>query len=294
MLREFFKENNIAFLENESMKNHTTFKVGGNADFIAMPKNLEQASITLKFLKENDINYYYLGKGSNVIFRDTGFKGVIIKTSNMQKVYIKDEEVTASAGTTLNVLCKLLQEQSLSGLEFCYGIPGNVGGAIYMNAGAYDGEISDCIKEIEYLDENAHRKVICLKDAQFSYRHSIFQENNWMIISCTFILKVKDSAEILKFMEGIMQKRKDKQPLDKPSAGSSFRRPEGHFAAELIDRCGLKGKTVGGAQISQKHAGFIINIGDATSDDIETLAEDISTIVLEKTGVKLEKEMIIV
>lgn len=294
MLKEFFQINNIAFLENESMKKHTTFKVGGKADFIAMPKNSCEAATIIRHFKENEIPFYFLGKGSNVIFKDTGFKGVVIKTSNMQNVEIDGNKVTADAGVTLNVLCSLLQEKSLSGLEFCYGIPGNVGGAIYMNAGAYGGEISNCIEEIEYLDSDLNVRKISYKDSKFSYRHSIFQENDWLILSSKFNLEKGDSKKILVFMEEIMQKRRDKQPLDKPSAGSSFRRPEGYFAAALIDQCGLKGKTIGGAQISEKHAGFIINIGGATSDDIEALAVEVEQIVLEKTGVKIEKEMIFV
>ncbi|MBQ7816979.1 MAG: UDP-N-acetylmuramate dehydrogenase, partial [Oscillospiraceae bacterium] len=238
MLKTFFKDNNIVFLENESLKKHTTFKVGGNAEYIALPENKEQAVALLKFLKSNDIKYYIIGRGSNVIFRDSGFDGVIIKTANMQKIeFIDETTVYASAGVPLNNLCKVLQENSLAGLEFCYGIPGNVGGGLFMNAGAYGGEISNALYEVEYIDENCEVKTIKAEDCEYSYRHSVFQSKNWFITGCTFKLKKGDKAEILSFMEDIMQRRIDKQPLDKPSAGSSFKRPVGYFAAALIEQC---------------------------------------------------------
>lgn len=295
MLKSFFYENNIPFLEDESLKKHTTFKVGGNAEFIAMPENKIQAAKLLKFVKDNGIKYYIIGRGSNVIFRDNGFKGVIIKTANMQDIeYIDETTVYAAAGVPMNVLCKSLQEHSLKGLEFCYGIPGNVGGGLFMNAGAYGGEISNAVYQVEYIDENCEIKTIDVSDCDFAYRHSVFQGKNWFITGCTFKLKKGDKAEILSFMEDIMQRRIDKQPLDKPSAGSSFKRPVGYFAAALIEQCGLKGCTVGGAQVSEKHSGFIINTGSATCKDIVELAEYVENIVFEKTGVKIEKEMIIV
>ena len=295
MLKTFLTENNIQFLENESLKKHTTFKVGGNADFIAMPQDKQQAVKLLKFVKENDIKHYILGRGSNVIFRDNGFKGVVIKTANMQQIKYTDETtVFAGVGVPMNVLCKSLQEHSLEGLEFCYGIPGNVGGGLYMNAGAYGGEISNAVCKVEYIDENCEVKTINVKDCDFAYRHSVFQSKDWFITGCTFKLKKGDKEKILEFMEDIMQRRIDKQPLDKPSAGSSFKRPVGYFAAALIDECGLKGLTVGGAQVSEKHAGFIVNIGGATCADIVALADKVRQIVLEQRGVVLEKEMIIV
>lgn len=295
MLKTFLTENNIQFLENESLKKHTTFKVGGNADFIAMPQDRQQAVKLLKFVKENDIKHYILGRGSNVIFRDNGFKGVVIKTANMQQIKYTDETtVFAGAGVPMNVLCKSLQEHSLEGLEFCYGIPGNVGGGLYMNAGAYGGEISNAVCKVEYIDENCEVKTINVKDCDFAYRHSVFQSKDWFITGCTFKLKKGDKEKILEFMEDIMQRRIDKQPLDKPSAGSSFKRPAGYFAAALIEQCGLKGCSVGGAQVSEKHSGFIINKGDATCSDIVSLAEHVEKVVFEKTGVAIEKEMIIV
>ena len=295
MLKSFFEENKIQYLENESLKKHTTFKVGGKAKFIALPSDATQAAKLLCFLKDSGIKYYILGKGSNVIFRDEGFDGVIVKTANLNKIeYLDDTTVYSGAGVQLSTLCKNLQEKSLKGLEFCYGIPGNVGGGLFMNAGAYGGEICSAVWEVEYLDENCQLKKINVKDCDFSYRHSVFQSKNWLITGCVFKLQLGNKEEILAFMEDIMQRRVTKQPLDKPSAGSSFKRPAGYFAAALIEECGLKGCSVGGAQVSEKHSGFIINKGDATCTDIVALAEHVEKVVLEKTGVKIEKEMIIV
>lgn len=295
MIKTFLEDNKIKYLENESLKKHTTFKVGGDAKFIAMPESADEVVKLLRFLKKEDIKYYILGRGSNVIFRDEGFDGVIIKTANMQNIeFIDDETVYAQSGAVLNVLCKTLQEKSLAGLEFCYGIPGNVGGGLYMNAGAYGGEISSAVVEVEYIDENCTLQKIKVQDCNFAYRHSVFQEKNWFITGCTFKLNKSDKDEILAFMEDIMQRRIAKQPLDKPSAGSSFKRPVGYFAAALIEQCGLKGCSVGDAQVSEKHSGFIVNTGNATCKDIVALAEYVEKVVLEKTGVTIEKEMIIV
>ena len=295
MVKTFLEDNQIQFLQDESLKKHITFKVGGKAKFVALPQTKYQVAQLLKFLNANDIRYYIIGRGSNVIFRDEGFDGVIIKTGNMQNIeFIDEDKVYADAGVVLNVLCKTLQEKSLAGLEFCYGIPGNVGGGLFMNCGAYGGEISSAVCEIEYIDENGSFQKIDVKDCQFSYRHSVFQDKNWFITGCTFKLDKGDKAQILSFMEDIMQRRIDKQPLDKPSAGSSFKRPVGYFAAALIDECGLKGYSIGGAQVSEKHAGFIVNTGNATCNDIVALAEYVEQTVMQKKGVAIEKEMIIV
>ena len=294
MVKNFLIENNITAYFDESMKKHTTFKVGGNAVCIAMPDTVEKASALIKFLKQNDIKSYYLGNGSNVIFNDNGFDGVIIKTSNLNSVEIDGNKVVSSAGVLMTTLSKKAQENGLSGLECCYGIPGNVGGGVFMNAGAYGGEISQSLVSVDYLDEDGTLHTLTKEECEFSYRHSAFMKHKWLVVSATFVMEEKDSAEMLEFMEDIMQRRKDKQPLDKPSAGSSFKRPEGYFAAALIDECGLKGLTVGGAQVSEKHAGFIVNIGGATCRDIVALADKVREIVLDKKGVVLEKEMIIV
>jgi len=295
MIKSFLQDYQIQFSENESLKKHITFKVGGEAKFVVMPTTIEQVMELIIFLKQNNIRYYVIGRGSNVIFRDEGFDGVVIKTSGLQQIeFLPDNKVYAGAGVVLNVLCKALQEKSLAGLEFCYGIPGNVGGGLYMNCGAYGGEICTAVYEVEYIDEYGKLKTINAEDCAFSYRNSIFQHKDWFITGCTFKLSEGVKEDILAFMEDIMQRRIDKQPLDKPSAGSSFKRPVGHFAAALIDQCGLKGFSIGGAQVSEKHAGFIVNTGNATCKDIVELAEYVERTVLEKSGVQIEKEMIIV
>lgn len=261
---------------------------------IALPDTAEKAGLLIKYLKENKINYYFLGNGSNVIFRDEGFDGVIIKTSNLKKMEISENMATVGAGVLMTSFSKALQEKGMSGLEYLYGIPGNVGGGLFMNAGAYGGEISSCVETVDYLDENGDFHTLSKEECEYSYRHSIFMKNKWLIVSAVFRLAHKDKEEMLCFMEDIMQRRRDKQPLDKPSAGSSFKRPEGYFAAALIDECGLKGFTVGGAQVSEKHAGFIVSTGNATCRDIVRLADKVRQIVYDKKGVCLEKEMIIV
>ena len=248
----------------------------------------------IKFLKENNINSYYLGNGSNVIFNDNGFDGVIIKTSNLNAVTFDGNKVVSGAGVLMTSLSKKVQEKGLSGLECCYGIPGNVGGGVFMIAGAYGGEISQKVVSVDYLDENGDLHTLSKDECEFSYRHSVFMKHKWFVVSASFLMDEGNPETMLEFMEDIMQRRKDKQPLDKPSAGSSFKRPEGYFAAALIDQCGLKCLTVGGAQVSEKHAGFIVNIGNATCRDIVALADKVGEIVLKEKGVVLEKEMIIV
>ncbi len=294
MLKEFFIENKIEYKENEIMKNHTSFKVGGVADFVIYPDNKEKLKKAIIFLNSNNINCYYLGKGTNVIFKDDGFKGVIIKSNLLNKASINGEIAEVESGYVLTTFCKLLQENSLSGLEFCYGIPGNIGGSIYMNAGGYGGEISDSLIKVDCIDEFGKEVTISKEESEFSYRHSIFQKKKLFITKAYFKLNHSDSSKMLDFMKEIMNKRADKQPLELPSAGSSFKRPVGHFAAALIDECGLKGMRVGGAMVSEKHAGFIVNVGGASCEDIVSLAEKVEEIVFEKTKVKIEKEMIIV
>ena len=263
MIENFLIENKIKYLKDESLKKHTTFKVGGKADFVVSPSNLSVLSKLIKYLNENGIKYYFLGNGSNVIFNDQGFKGVIIKSQGFNDCSFDGTKAYFGAGVSMTYAAKLCGEKGLSGIEFCYGIPGNIGGGIFMNAGAYGGEISQNIVYVKYLDENGDPQTICKADCNFSYRHSYFMEKKRFILGAEFELTPKPKDEIISFMEDIMKRRIEKQPLDKPSAGSSFKRPEGYFAAALIDECGLKGKSIGGASVSEKHAGFIVNNGGA-------------------------------
>ena len=294
MIENFLIENKIKYLKDESLKKHTTFKVGGKADFVVSPSNLSVLSKLIKYLNENGIKYYFLGNGSNVIFNDQGFKGVIIKSQGFNDCSFEGTKAYFGAGVSMTYAAKLCGEKGLSGIEFCYGIPGNIGGGIFMNAGAYGGEISQNIVYVKYLDENGDPQTICKADCNFSYRHSCFMEKKQFILGAEFELTPKPKDEIISFMEDIMKRRIEKQPLDKPSAGSSFKRPEGYFAAALIDECGLKGKSIGGASVSEKHAGFIVNNGGATCRDIVRLADLVSDTVYKEKGVRIEKEMIIV
>ena len=294
MIENFLIENKIKYLKDESLKKHTTFKVGGKADFVVSPSNLSVLSKLIKYLNENGIKYYFLGNGSNVIFNDQGFKGVIIKSQGFNDCSFDGNKAYFGAGVSMTYAAKLCGEKGLSGIEFCYGIPGNIGGGIFMNAGAYGGEISQNIVYVKYLDENGDPQTICKADCNFGYRHSCFMEKKRFILGAEFELIPQPKDEIISFMEDIMKRRIEKQPLDKPSAGSSFKRPEGYFAAALIDECGLKGKSIGGASVSEKHAGFIVNNGGATCRDIVRLADLVSDTVYKEKGVRIEKEMIIV
>lgn len=294
MLKDFLCKNFFSFVENESLKKHTTMKVGGNADFIVYPKNALEVSVLISFLKKENIRYYILGNGSNVMFSDEGFKGVIIKSEKLNDIKIDGNEIYFGAGVSMTKAAKTAVENSLSGIEYCYGIPGNIGGGLYMNAGAYGGEISSSLVSVDCVDENGEIKTISAKDCNYGYRHSAFMSRKRFILGGLFRFENGNKEELKRFCDEIMQKRISKQPLDMPSAGSSFKRPAGYFAAALIDECGLKGKTIGGAQVSEKHAGFIVNKGDATCKDIMALADYVENEVYKKTGIKIEKEMIIV
>lgn len=295
MINDFLMENDIRFLEQESLKKHTTFKVGGKAVTMALPDTVEKLSKLLNYLNSKGISYYILGNGSNLIFSDEGFDGVVIKMSELkEKKQLGEETIYARAGCSLSSVCLWAAELSLEGFERLYGIPGSVGGAVFMNAGAFNGEISDWLVSVDCLDADGNLHTLSKSECMFGYRDSVFMHEGLVVVGATFTLKKRDKQEIIDFMNDLLQRRKDRQPLDMPSAGSSFKRPEGYYAAALIDQCGLKGLSVGGRQVSTKHAGFIVNTGNATCRDIVMLADRVSRIVREKTGVKLEKEMIIV
>lgn len=292
-LLSFLKEKNIEYICNEPMKNHTTFKVGGNAEFFVKVKSVDELSALIKFITQNNIPYFIIGKGSNLLVSDEGIKGVvIILDGDFEKVEVNEETITAGAGASLTKMCRTALDNSLSGLEFAYGIPGSVGGAVFMNAGAYGGEMKDCIVSVDYITPKGEIGTYSLDDLQLGYRTSIFKSNKNIVVGCTVSLNKADKEEIKEKMTDLLGRRKSKQPIEYPSAGSTFKRPVGNFAGTLIESCGLKGYTVGGAQVSEKHAGFVINIGNATSKDINTLIEDVQKIVKEKTGYFLETEVI--
>lgn len=283
-------ENNV--LKDEPMKNHTTFKIGGNADFVVFPENEEQIIAVLNLLKSENIPATVLGNGSNILVGDDGIDGVVIIIGkNMKNAEINGTTVKAQCGILLSRIANLAYENSLTGLEFASGIPGSLGGALYMNAGAYGEELCAVVKDVTFIDKDNNIKTIDKKDCDFGYRHSIFMDNGAVITSCTLSLKEGNKDDIKAKTDDLKERRVSKQPLDKPSAGSTFKRPTGYFAGTLIEQSGLKGFTIGGAQVSEKHAGFVINTGNATAKDVLSLIEHIQKTVYEKFGVTLCPEV---
>ena len=279
---------------DESMANHTTFKIGGNAPLYIEVNKPSQLSQIVKLCKEENVEYFILGNGSNLLVSDKGVDYVVIcLKGDFKNISLLDNNTLyCGAGASLASLCREAEKNGLSGLEFAWGIPGTVGGAAYMNAGAYGGEMKDVVYSVHHIDKEGNLGTIKSSDLNFSYRHSIYKENGYIIIGITVKLKLDNKNEIRNRMDDFMDRRKSKQPLEYPSAGSVFKRPEGNYAGTLIEQCGLKGKTIGGAQVSEKHAGFIINIGGATCNDVQQLIEHIQSTVKEKTGYILEREII--
>ena len=272
----------------------TTLKVGGPADFFAEPKSEEELTTLIRAAKEADVPVLLMGNGSNLLVRDGGFRGLAIRLGKtFSRIEQKENRLYAQAGALLSALARQAQEASLTGLEFAQGIPGSVGGGVYMNAGAYGGELSRTVEFVRVLEEENVRDIPGSEMA-FSYRHSRAMEENWIILGAQFRLTPGDPGQIEAAMRDYAARRKEKQPLEYPSAGSFFKRPAGHFAGALIEGAGLKGLAVGGAQVSEKHAGFLINTGSATAADFLKLKELVQDRVMEKYGVMLEPEVRIV
>ena len=285
----------IPFRENEPLAAHCTFKIGGPAQLFVQPQTEQQLCSAAALCKEQAVRYYLLGNGSNILFADEGFAGVVLDVSALgSDIAVEGNMLTAGAGVRLTALCRAALEHSLSGLEFAYGIPGTVGGAVYMNAGAYGGEMKDVLTVVRYLTAEGEVVQASAAELDLSYRHSIFEENGGCILSAQFALQPGNAADIRAKMDELMAKRVEKQPLDKPSAGSTFKRPAGAFAAALIDQCGLRGFRHGGAAVSDKHCGFVVNLGGATCADVLALCDEVRAIVKEKTGYELEKEIRVV
>lgn len=281
---------------NEPMKNHTTIKVGGNADVLVMPSTKEDIINVLRFAKENNIPVTIIGNGSKLLVTDKGIRGIVIKISSKFSEYkIEDEYVTACAGMSMPKLSRLVMKEGLSGLEFACGIPGVLGGGIRMNAGAYGSEISSVLVRTTYIDDKLNIKTLEHDEHNFSYRYSYFKDHpSFVIISAEFKLERKDISKIKEKMEQNSNSRKEKQPLEYPNAGSTFKRPDGFFVGTMIEELGLKGYRVGDAEISTKHAGFIVNRGNATAADVIAVMEYSKNKVYEKYGVKLESEIEII
>ena len=295
-LIDFLNSQNILFEENVSGERLCSFHVGGNVRVVARPKNADQLENLYAFLEENKIKNHLLGRGSNVVISDDGYDGVIVSLGEVTRVdfdITDDNRIVAGAGASMQKLANFAQQNGLAGLEFAHGIPGTVGGGVYMNAGAYGGEICQALASCLIFDKfSGELFVVNGSECEFSYRHSIFTDNkNLIVVFATFALKKGNPDEIKAKMDEYRAKRMASQPLEYPSAGSTFKRPEGHFAGKLIEDAGLKGYTVGGAQVSEKHAGFVINRGGATASDIEKLVEHIKNTVNEKFDVMLECEI---
>ena len=284
---------NLNVLCNEPMCNHTSFKIGGKADFFVTIESVNTLKQLIEILNDLKINFFLIGNGSNLLVSDCGFRGVIIKLgSDFRKIkLIDDETIECGASALLAKLCTFAQQNSLCGLEFAYGIPGSVGGAVFMNAGAYESEIKNVIisaKSINYFGETINRNI---DNMELSYRTSIYKKVDEVILSAKFKLKKGDKIHIKQKMNDFVKRRKEKQPLEYPSAGSIFKRPVGNFAGTLIQSCGLKGKQIGDAMVSPKHCGFIINTGKATCSDVVKLIDHIKAVVFEKTDIVLECEV---
>ena len=277
---------------NVPMKKHTTFRIGGECDIFCEPKNAYELAGLIRLLNENNQSYIVFGNGSNVLVSDEGIRGVVIKIGEqMSEVSVCGEEITSGAGILLSRLSKRAMNESLSGMECISGIPGSVGGAVYMNAGAYGAEIADILQSLTYVSREGEIITLEKADLNLGYRKSVFMENGGIVTSCVLKLKKGDKEKIAQDMAEVTKKRVEKQPLELPSAGSTFKRPQGYFAGALIEECGLKGYSVGGAKVSEKHAGFVVNFDNATANDVLAVIEHVQKTVYEKFGVGLEPEV---
>lgn len=279
-------------LIQEPMKNHTTFRIGGPAACFVRPQDAGQVERILHICRENEVPWFILGNGSNLLVSDRGFDGVIIQIyRNMSRIQVSGHHMTVQAGALLSAVAKQALREGLSGLEFASGIPGTVGGAVVMNAGAYGGEMKDVVESVTVLDEEGAVRKLAREELQMGYRTSLVKKKGYTVLEAVLKLDDGDPAAISARMEELKEQRVSKQPLEYPSAGSTFKRPEGYFAGKLIMDSGLRGFRVGGAQISEKHCGFVINTGDATAEDVVRLIRQVQDIVYEKFHVKLEPEV---
>ncbi len=290
-IKEFLEKEHIDYMEHEELVKHTTYKVGGQCDFFVTPSSVDSLINLLKYINENNIKYKVLGNGSNVIVSSKRFEGIIISLSKLNRVEINDDIVNVEAGYPLIKLSNYCANNNLGGLEFASGIPAHVGGAIYMNAGAYKSDMSEVLINVTYIDEKYNIVTKSKEELDFSYRHSIFQEKNYIVVSAKMQLHNANKEEILTLMNDRRQRRIESQPLEYPSAGSVFRNPSDTvFSGKLIEELGLKGYSIGGAKVSEKHANFIVNYNNATSEDIVSLIKIIKEKVKENYNIDLRVE----
>lgn len=279
---------------SEPMNKHTTFRIGGNADIFVTPESDEQILKAVEIAENNSIPYYIVGNGSNLLVKDKGFRGVIIQIyKSFSQIKVIDNDIIAQAGALLSSVAKTALNNSLTGMECLSGIPGTIGGAVCMNAGAYGGEIKDIVTSVKVIKDNKI-SIITNEEAGFGYRRSNIMADNMIVLEAYISLKKGNKQHISSKMTELMKQRNSKQPVELPSAGSTFKRPEGYFAGKLIDDSGLRGYRVGDAQISPKHCGFVVNNGRASAEEVLTLINDVSDIVMEKFGVRLEPEVRII
>lgn len=276
----------------EAMSQHTTFKIGGPADYFLMPDKGEDVGRVIKICKEKEIPYFILGNGSNLLVGDGGYRGAVIQIyRNMASVTVEGNEITAQAGALLSAVAAAAKNASLTGFEFAGGIPGTIGGAVVMNAGAYGGEMKDVLTEVTVMNAEGDIFTLPTEELELGYRTSIIKTAGYIVLEAKIRLKEGNPEVIRETMKNLTIRRTTKQPLEYPSAGSTFKRPEGYFAGKLIMDSGLAGYQVGGAQVSEKHCGFVINAGDATARDVRTLMDNVRDIVYKKYGVTLEPEV---
>ena len=278
--------------ENESMASLCTFRCGGNAELFVTPGSIDELTQVVALCRENDVEFLVIGNGSNLLVKDEGYKGVIIEVnSRISFIDVIGEDIVADAGAKLSAVAVTAMENDLGGFEFAHGIPGNIGGAVMMNAGAYGGEMKQVLKWVKVLDNEGNIITLDASELEMGYRTSIIEKKGYIVLQARIGLNIEFSEDIGLIMQMFMQKRRASQPLEYPSAGSVFKRPVGYFAGTMIEQCGLKGKTVGGAMVSPKHAGFIVNTGNATCQDVLDLISLIQTTVNEQTGIMLECEI---
>jgi len=293
-LTEQIAGSGIEIKYHEQMSRHTTFRIGGSAALYLIPHNGEELSLALRAAKSAGIRYFVLGNGSNVVFPDEGYEGAVISTEALDRITVDGETLTCGAGVSLTLAAKAARDHGLTGFEFAHGIPGSCGGAVCMNAGAYGGEISEVLVSSTYVTEEGVFTIPAEEHA-YGYRESVYKHHPERIITeAVFRLQKGDKETISDTMADLMNRRVSKQPLEYPSAGSVFKRYPGRFTGQMIDEAGLKGYTIGGAQVSEKHAGFIINTGGATAKDVRSLVDYIKTVILNKFGCELECEIIFV
>ncbi len=284
----------IDWRKNEPMSRHTTFRIGGSATLYAVCHTTEAVAYLISFCKYEKIRTVLLGCGSNVLFADEGFDGIVISTTGLNEICVAENTVQVQAGVSLTVTAKIARDNGLTGMEFAHGIPGSVGGAVFMNAGAYDGEMKQIVAESTYLDTvTGEIHTIRGEEHRFGYRESIYRAHpQWVILSAVLHLAPGNKEEITGKMDELMRRRIEKQPLEYPSAGSTFKRYPGRYTAQMIDELGLKGLQIGGAQVSEKHAGFVINKGGATCRDVLALIDIIKQTIYDNYGIHIECELI--